>query len=142
MDPTSASKAVTSGTGYVVMNTNDLSAFGPVVGALLGNTVSVTEEFRSRYPELTQAIVTAYIQRLHKIREAEDVDAFYALMPPEYQEAHPNDALLAEDWALSRPAFLATDGRFTAESIAATLAFADLHPSQAESPLVQATFDN
>ncbi|WP_433502949.1 ABC transporter substrate-binding protein [Pseudonocardia halophobica] len=142
MDPTSAAKALTSGTGYVVFNSNDLDAYGPVVGPLLGNTVAVTDDFRKQYPELTQAVVTAYVQGLLKVRDAADVNAFYALMPPEFQQAHPNDALLAEDWALSKPAFLAADGSFSAEAIAATTKFAELTPEQAQSPLVTATFDD
>lgn len=142
MDSTSAAKAVTIGTGYVVANSNDLALFGPIAGPLLGNALTVTDGFRTRYPELTQALVTAYVQGLLRVRGAADAHAFYALMSPEYRQAHPNDAMLATDWSLSRPAFLAADGSFAPDAIAATMTFAQLSPTQQQSPLMRAMFDN
>ncbi|MCE0763516.1 hypothetical protein LWC35_11470 [Pseudonocardia kujensis] len=142
MDPTSAAKTVANGNGYVVMNTNDAALFEPVSGTILGNSIVVTDEFRAQYPEFTQAVITAFIAGLNKVKNVTDPNAAYALMSPEYQKAHPNDVQFADEWALCQPAFANTDGTYSAKAIADTLKNTDLSPEQQRSPQVISLFDN
>jgi NitT/TauT family transport system substrate-binding protein len=142
MDPTSAAKAVADGVGYKLFNTNDATLFVPIGGEILGNSLTFTDTFRTQYPELVQALTNAYLKSLLKLRTITDASAAYNLMPPDFQKAHPNDAVLAIDWSFSQPAWAATDGSFTARGIADTVKSAGLTPEQAQSPEVKALFDN
>ncbi|WP_433502976.1 ABC transporter substrate-binding protein [Pseudonocardia halophobica] len=142
MDPTSAAKAIANGNGYPVLNTNDAKVFEPVSGTILGNSIVVTDEFRNQYPEFTQAVVTAFISGLNKVKNVTDPNAAYAMMPPEYQKAHPNDAQFANEWALCQPAFAITDGSYSPQAIADTLKTTELTPEQQQSPQIKGLFDN
>lgn len=110
MDVASAASSIRDGSGYLIHNSNDLPSSEAAIGRILGNGFVMGRQFRETYPELAQDLVDATVAGLDRIREETDASAVYELMPPEFQEAHPDPAQFAEEWRLMQPAFLPTDG--------------------------------
>ncbi|WP_030175964.1 MULTISPECIES: ABC transporter substrate-binding protein [Actinomycetes] len=132
MDTTSAAIAISNGSGYLVRNMNDLTLHGPVVGPIPGNLVAIPSAFIEKFPEFTQALVTAFVEGLREVQNAKDANAAYALMPESFKKVHQNDAQFAVEWDLARPAFLGTDGGFNQANIDAIAKYIDEDPAQVE----------
>jgi ABC-type nitrate/sulfonate/bicarbonate transport system substrate-binding protein len=141
MDSGSAAKSVKDGVGYVVLNTNDAKEFDAIGGRVLLNGIIVTDAFRQKYPEFMQAVVTALIQGLLKVRDVTDAEKAYALMPEAFQRLHTDKAQFAVEWELSQPAFVQTDGSMSPSAIANTEKLA-LKPEQVGAAGVKSLFDN
>jgi NitT/TauT family transport system substrate-binding protein len=110
MDVASAAKSVQDGVGYPVLNSNDLSVFGPITGTIIGNGLVMTDEFRDKYPDLAQEIVTAVVAGANQVRTQTDPAALLAMMPAGFRQAHADNAAFAREWAFTQPSFLPTDG--------------------------------
>lgn len=141
MDPGSAAKSIKDGVGYAVLNTNVADQFGPVAGTVLDNGIVFSKDFRSKYPKLAQAIVTAFIKGLNRIRNITDPAQAYAALPADFQKEHPDRALFALEWQLSQPAFSQSNGTSPPKAVADTEKLA-LKPGDADKPAVKAVFDN
>ena len=141
MDSGAAAKSVQDGIGYVVLNTNDATQFDPIAGKVLDNGLIFTNSFRQKYPQLVEAIVTAFIKGLLKVRAVTDPNQAYDLLPATFQKAHPDKAQFAVEWQLSQPAFAQTDGSSSADAIANTSKIS-LKPDQIDSEGVKQLYDN
>lgn len=113
-DVGTAGTLVASDAGYVVYNSNEgieMVGGGPVVKA----------EFTEKYPELTQAIVDAYLKAMSTLHQAQDdPDKILALFPAEYQDVLRDG--FAEAWEITAPG-QRTDGRFDEAHVAETVDF-------------------
>jgi ABC-type nitrate/sulfonate/bicarbonate transport system substrate-binding protein len=141
MDPDSAAKAVADGVGYPVVNTNVAALFTPVAGTILDNGLIVTPSFKQQYPKLLQALVTAFVDGLLKLRDVTSPTQALTLMPSAFKNIHNDAKLFALSWAFSQPAFAQTDGSAPANAIAATEKLV-LMPNQRTTPEVDQFFDN
>ncbi|TDN71912.1 MULTISPECIES: ABC transporter substrate-binding protein [Pseudonocardia] len=110
MDVASAATSIRDGHGYLIHNSNDLPSSEAATGRILGNGLVMGREFRETYPELAQDLVDATIAGLDRVRAETDASVVHGLMPPEFQEAHPDPEAFAAEWELMQPAFLPTDG--------------------------------
>lgn len=141
MDPDSAAKTVKDGVGYPVLNTNVAADFTPIAGTILDNGLIVTTSLKNKYPKLVQALVTAFVQGLLKVRDVRSPTAALKVMPSAFQKAHSDPKLYALSWGYSQPAFAQTDGSSPAAAIAATEKAA-LDPDQRSKPGLTQFFDN
>ena len=142
MDPTSAAKAISNGSGYEVFNTSDADAYGPVVGPLPGNGITVTQDFAKKYPELTQALATAFVEGLLKVRDVTDASEAYELLPAEFRKVHKNDEMFATEWALSQPAFAGTDGGYSKDAVDAVAKWVGVSADERNSEQFTSAFDD
>lgn len=84
MDAFNAAGVVDSGAGYIVASMSDQEEGPEVWGDQLGTMVLGRNEFVDQYPELTQAMVRAWLQGLLAIDEnADDPSAAYESQPEE-----------------------------------------------------------
>ncbi|OSY40814.1 MULTISPECIES: ABC transporter substrate-binding protein [Pseudonocardia] len=142
MDVASAAQAIEDGVGYPVLNTNDLSVFGPIGGTLLGNGLVLPEAFLNDYPELSQDLVNAVVTGLGRVRDVTDPDELLALMPPGFREARADSPTFAREWAFTRPAFLSTDGSSSDQEFRDTTAHGDFGEGELSSPRAGRFLDN
>lgn len=110
MDATSAAQAVRDGVGYVVLNTNDHDSFAPIGGSVPGAGLLFSDSFRDEHPEIAQDIVAAVVSGLNRVRDEQDADTVYDLLPPDFHAANPDREAFRAQWALTRPSFEAADG--------------------------------
>lgn len=95
-----------------------------------GNAVSVTKRFSDDYPELTQALATAIVEGLSKVRKATDATQAYDLMPAGFKKVHKDDDQFKTEWALTQPAFAGADGGYTPASISAVMTYSNVAEDQ------------
>ncbi|WP_433502938.1 ABC transporter substrate-binding protein [Pseudonocardia halophobica] len=142
MDVASAAKSVHDGDGYPVLNSNDLTAFGPVTGTVIGNGLIMTKEFQDTYPALSQDLVTAVVAGLNRVRAETDPTKLLAMMPEGFQEAHADAAVFDVEWAFTQPSFLPTDGSTSEQAVKDTTAGGDFTEAELSSPAATSFVDN
>lgn len=114
VDVGSAGGLVASGSGYVVYNSNEEME-------TIGGGPIATSSFVDKYPELTQALVDAYLKAMNTLHEvAGDPDKVLALFPEKYRELMRDG--FAEAWAITEPG-QRTDGRFDEDQIEESIDF-------------------
>lgn len=83
--PVNAARAVQSGVGYLVLNSQE-DPDAPL-GMALNSILAVNGTFEQDYPEFTQLLTTSVMDGLVKVRETTDADEALDLMPAEFVEA-------------------------------------------------------
>ncbi|WP_433502936.1 ABC transporter substrate-binding protein [Pseudonocardia halophobica] len=142
MDVASAAQAVKDGIGYPVLNTNDLSVFGPIGGTLIGNGLVMPEKFRQQYPELSQDLVNAVVAGLNRVRTVTDPAKVMQLMPQGFRDARSDPQLFAAEWAFTQPGFLSTDGSTTEQAVKDTTGGGDFSEADLAKPEAGTFLDN
>lgn len=114
VDVGSAGGLVASGAGYVVYNSNEAME-------TIGGGPIATSSFVDDYPDLTQALVDAYLNAMNTLHEvANDPDKVLALFPKKYQDLMRDG--FAEAWVITEPG-QRTDGRFDEDQIEESIDF-------------------
>jgi NitT/TauT family transport system substrate-binding protein len=144
MNPQSAAEAVTDGTGYIVFNSLDPSVAGPILGQQMGAQVVFSTSFTKSYPQLTQAIVGAYVAGLRRVQKLlQNPAAVLGTFTKQYQDYFRSG--FAKTWELEAPALKQGDGAFSPESIKETENFGveyGLLPTSDLTPAISSAFDN
>lgn len=142
MDVASAAQAIEDGIGYAVLNTNDITTFGPIGGTMIGNGLVMPEQFRSDYPELSQDLVDAVVTGLNRVRNVTDPAAVMELMPEGFKEARSDTTTFAREWEYTQPGFLSTDGSTSQEAFDDTASKGGFTEDELASPEATDYLDN
>lgn len=117
-DPGPAANAVALGIGYVVSNQLDPATIASQGhGTVIGVPATVKADFVQKYPQFTQAVVTALVQSFVALQTASGPEAL-ALMPQDFQKSRDGAAdVWDEEWKLSQAGMVAAFGDFPAQAI-------------------------
>ncbi|GAA1996909.1 ABC transporter substrate-binding protein [Microbacterium pumilum] len=83
--PVNAARAVESGVGYLVAN-SEADEDAPL-GMALNTVLAVNGGFEKKYPEFSQVLTTGVLDGLVELKDLTDPEEALALMPPEFVEA-------------------------------------------------------
>jgi ABC-type nitrate/sulfonate/bicarbonate transport system substrate-binding protein len=123
MDPSTAAKAIASGVGYALVNTQDANSLYPYQAA--GMTLIAKKSFVDKYPQLVKAVVQAEVASSQKVEaQAGDPQAILNMQNSAFKAA--NGSTWKTMWPLMSPAYVGLTGKFTPTAISEAESFARL----------------
>lgn len=125
-DSTSAASAILGGAGYTVQNQSSQAVDTQIYGTstpLVGGTFDTSKAFASQYPQLVQAIDTAFVKaEIFEQKNKANPQTIYAAMPKQFTSAN-SLASFIEQWQLQEPCLITGSGIIPTASIGATTGF-------------------